>query len=154
MSSDPTTIADQLKMDHLSTADLKKETVKATKPEAEEDPRDQEVYPFHFDWTDVRGKRWQGDFVNKILSMGELQSKAALKSRLTGGAPVDSIDPYMRTLNEAVSHMTFSLDKSPDWAKDLQAIKDPTLIFKVWDKVQDHEERFFRLTPAAGDSEK
>lgn len=160
-------LAEALRMTHLaerpqeveSIEELKKsveETVR-TKVEADAslapDPRDQERWPFHFDWVDARKKRWEGDFVNEILTIAEQQYSAVLRSRLAGGQPFDSLDPTMSTINLAVSHMTYSLKIRPDWAKDLLRLRDPSLVIALWDKVSSHEVRFFRFGEAESQGE-
>lgn len=149
-------LADKLRMDHLleaSTEDLKTSVLKsvgsqeAAEPE-KADPRDQEVYTFQFDWTDARGKRWQGEFTNKILDFSEQQAVAILKSKFNGGQPIESMDPTILALNGTVAHMTFSLKSCPDWAKDLRKIKDLSLIAELGKEVDSHESYYFRLNQA------
>jgi len=138
-----------LQMDHLSTDDMVKEVRATVSLEAVQSPaadaRDKEEWPFHFDWTDARGKRWQGDFVNKILDFGDIQQVAVLRSRFSGGQPLTAFADSINILNQAVAHMTFSLKTRPDWAKDLRKLNDMSLVMALWEKVNDHESFYFRL---------
>lgn len=144
-------IAETLRMSHLETEDTD-DLVRALDSkmgqeslDATSDPRDEEEWSFHFDWQDSRGKRWVGDFVNKILSIGDQQKVAVFKSQLCGGQPLESMDSSILLVNAAVAHMSLSLIERPDWAKDLRKMKDVALILELFKKVDSHEARFFRL---------
>ncbi|MBO75973.1 MAG: hypothetical protein CME17_00960 [Gemmatimonadetes bacterium] len=110
-----------------------------------EDPKDAEEWSFMFEHKDVRGKVWSGHFTNKILTLGEQQLVTNTKSRFCGGMPLESIDGGMLALNEAIAHMTFSLQELPSWAEDLRQLRDAAIIFALWEKVRSHETRYFRL---------
>lgn len=148
----------ELSMTHLSeetqadTEDLKKAILLQTQPEqaapqppVRPDPRDEDEWTFQFSWTDPRGKTYTGTFTNKILTMGEQQSMAALITRFTAGAPWDALLPDVQITTRAIAHMTFSLTKRPPWASDLRKVKDPALILALWGRVASHETRYFRL---------
>lgn len=133
------------------TSVLKEAVAEAAKPletkvAEEADPRHEREWTFNFDWVDGRGKRWQGEFTNKILSIGEQQNAAILQAKLCGGMPFDSIDPQTRNVNHAISHMTYSLQSVPDWAADLRRLEDPGLIVALYMEVASHEAKFFGLT--------
>lgn len=147
-------LAESIRTEAPSTDELRQLVETSANPVTaaeKDDPRDKEVWSFHLDWTDARGKRWDANFTNHILSMGQQQQVSAFKSRCMGGVPWDSVEPQMRLINSAVAHMEFSLeagdDKRPDWARDLRSIKDPALVLALWDQVTSHEGRFFRLDP-------
>ena len=59
--------------------------------------------------------------------------------------PLESIDSGMLALNEAMAHMTFSLQDTPSWAEDLRQLNDASIVFALWEKVRSHEARYFRL---------
>ena len=59
--------------------------------------------------------------------------------------PLESIDGGMLALNEAIAHMTFSLQELPSWAEDLRQLHDAAIIFALWENVRSHETRYFRL---------
>ena len=123
------------------------EELASNEPEAPpgKDPRDSEEWSFELDFTDRRGKKWQGYFSNKILSLGEQQLVTNTKARFCGGMPLESIDGGMLALNEAMAHMTFSLIDTPTWAEDLRQLNDAAIVFALWEKVRSHETRYFRL---------
>ena len=123
------------------------EVLKESDPEPEpgDDPKDSEEWSFMFEHTDVRGKKWSGHFSNKILTLGEQQLVTNTKARFCGGMPLESIDNGMLALNEAIAHMTFSLQELPSWAEDLRQLHDAAIIFALWEKVRSHETRYFRL---------
>jgi hypothetical protein len=116
-----------------------------TDPEPGHDPRDSEEWAFTFEFQDRRKKQWSGRFVNKILTLGEQQLVTNAKARFCGGMPLESIDNAMLALNEAIAHMTFSLQELPTWAEDLRQLLDASVVFALWEKVRSHETRYFRL---------
>jgi hypothetical protein len=140
-------------MGHLDiptkTNDLKEEIKQATdatkSPISENDPKLKKEYPFEFKWTDSRGKVWVGDFVNRILSIGDREKVGIMRARLAGGQPYDSLDPLTQELNLMISHLTFSLDeeKRPDWAKDLREMVDIRVLQALYGEVLKHESTFF-----------
>jgi len=69
------------------------------------------------------------------------------------GQPVESFSPAMLVINNAISHMIFSLTERPAWAKDLTALTSVELVMKLWEKVRSHEDRYFRAetTPDSSD---
>lgn len=145
-----------------SEEEMKERVVKATRvqaldpePEPGDDPRDREEYPFTFNWTDSRGKVWHGDFVNKILNVGERQQQGVLLATLQGGMPFESFSPFHRSLNTALSHLAYSLQKRPSWAKDLRKLLDPDLVLAVFEEVAGHEEKFWGRSsdPRASESQ-
>jgi hypothetical protein len=121
--------------------------------DGDSDPRDQESWTFQFDWTDSRGKRFAGRFTNRILTLGLLQRVAAAQAAMQQGQPVESFSPAMLVINNAISHMIFSLTERPAWAKDLTALTSVELVMKLWEKVRSHEDRYFRAetTPDSSD---
>jgi hypothetical protein len=135
-----------------SEADLKAE-VEAQAPKAgpEWDPNDPKAkpeYPFVLNWKDGRGKVWTGEFVTKILSIGERQLAGALRARFSS-VPLAQLDALTNHLNEMIAHLSFSLTKRPDWAKDLREIQNPDLVQAIYDEVSSHEVTFFGLREAA-----
>lgn len=110
-------------------------------------------YEFEFDWEDKRGQHWTGTFCNKILTIGERQSMGILRARLGGGVAMDSLDPLTQELNLMVSHMTYSLKESPEWAKDLNKLTDISLVQAIYEEVIDHEATFLGYKKAAAESQ-
>jgi hypothetical protein len=144
-------IAERLKAEHLSEETLKKEIEEQdpSQPTSIFDPNDpkgKDEYPFHFSWKDGRGKVWEGEFVDKILTTAERQMAGALRARFAGVA-ADRLDPFTSHINMMVSHLTFSLVQRPDWAKDLRTLKNIDLLQAIYNEVSLHEETFFGLKP-------
>ena len=114
----------------------------------DEDPRLKKQYTFPFDWTDGRGHKWQGDFKNQILTIGERQLVAIMDATLRNGLPFEAFGPLDRTVSRAVAHMTYSLKSKPSWAKDLRTVTDEELILALYEEVASHEARVHgRQTP-------
>lgn len=140
----PTHITDQIPE---NTEDLKKEvegsvSTKKEEPSPTEDPKSQKEYTFKFDWTNPVGKRYQGEFTNKILTIADKQNVGIMRARLGGGMPVESLDGLTIEINLMVSHMTFSLIKTPTWADDLRALIEHELIQEIYMEVASHEATF------------
>lgn len=146
-----TPIAQRLAMDHLSLNEIKDEVESDTPIVAlEAEPPDEETWTFAFSFTDRRGKVWDGTFTNEILTNGQQSKVAVVRARLQGGLPAESIDPSIVDLNWAKAHLAYSLRQCPEWAKNLEAIRDPDVIMKLWDRVSAHEARYFRRDQAEG----
>jgi hypothetical protein len=114
-------------------------------------PMEDPEYSFRFENKTRRGELYTGGFVNRILNIGEQQEVATLKARLSGGVPYDSLSPDIRSLNEAIAHMTYSFwsadgddFRGPNWARDLRKLRDAEVIVALWDTVVAHERCFFR----------
>lgn len=131
-----------------------------TPPAATDDPRDKEIWLFPFSWTDKRGKRWEGNFANKILETHEEQKVAILRARMAGGVPYEALDPTMAQVNLAIAHMTYSLQRTPKWPEamasgkwDLRKLNNMALIMALWEKVSSHDARYFRYDEIAAEGE-
>ena len=120
------------------------------------DPKDSKVWTFQFKYEDSRGKTWEGAFTNKILTVRDRMNSGLLKAKLLGGAPIQSVDAYTDNLLEFVAHMTYSLIKRPDWAKNLDQLlenEDADLVAAVYAEVQAHEAYYFRRNEVESPSE-
>lgn len=124
-------------------------------------PKDHEEFVFDFSHKVKRGKVYEGSFTNRILTTGENQQVAALKARFAAGMSVESMEPTVRALNEAIAHMSFSFwskdgqtFRGPDWARDLRELIDQDAIFALWEEVWAHESHFFRLVDPTSESPK
>lgn len=140
--------------DHLretvSDAEKLQESIIASTPKLEqpmeqikkEDPRTEKQYTFQLNWTDGRGKVWAGAFTNKILNLREHQMVGVLRARLASGLPIEALDTMTVEINLMVAHMTFSLVKRPDWAKDLQELENVRILQELYQEVLRHEATF------------
>lgn len=150
-NSDPkhVDLAERLRADHLSEQDLKAEVEegdpKQKEPEFDpNDPKAQPEYTFQLNWKDGRGKVWTGEFTDKILTIGERQMVGALRARFSN-TPMDRLDALTVHVNMMIAHMTFSLTKRAEWAKDLRELHNVDLIQAIYDEVASHEATFFGL---------
>lgn len=137
-------------VEHLTeteTDDLVKEVEEKEEPKVDSAKLNEE-YKFNFKWTDGRGKVWEGFFVNEILSIAKQQAVGVLRAKLGDGLPVSSIDAFTNEINLMVAHMSISLKDYPDWAKDLRALKDASLLQAIYEEVASHEATFFGSTEA------
>jgi hypothetical protein len=144
-------IHDRLDPKHLMTAseeELKAQVAETAKavdetpdPDAP-DPRGEKKYTFQINYTDARGKVWKGQFTNHILSISERQQVGVMRSILGGGRPLESLDALTVEINLMVAHMMQSLDKRPDWAKNLRTLEDPGLLQAIYTEVDSHESFF------------
>ena len=117
-----------------------------------DEPRMKKRWSFEFDYTDKRGRRWRGEFTNKILSIDDINRVGTIRAGACNYAPITSLD--LATINnaETLAHLTVSLVKRPTWAADLGALHDPEVLAKLYQEVSSHEEIFHghRSDPAAG----
>lgn len=145
-------LADELQMTHLTGTldDLKaasEDESPLSLPEVTEDPRDNELYPFNLDFTDSRGKRHHGRFVNKIQTIGMRQKIGILQAKLAGGVSYDLLDPETLYVNRVVATLAHTLVEKPKWANDLINMVDWELVMAIHAKTVDHENHFFRRGP-------
>jgi hypothetical protein len=146
-------IEDRLTPKHLileapSDEELKEQVAKAALPEKPEvdpdkpDPRGEKRYTFQIEYKDARGKVWKGQFSNKILSIHERQQVGVMRSMLSGGQPLPSLDAMTMELNLMVAHMAYSLTEKPDWASNLRSLEDPGVLQAIYTEVDSHESYF------------
>ena len=126
-----------------ATADQK---TKAPAQVEADSPMGNEEFTFTIDWTHPRnGKKYVGDFKNKILTIENSIAVGNMRSLLTASLPYDSLDQGTRNLSQIQAHLAYSLVEKPDWF-DPTKLTDPRLVYLVFDEVEAHEQ-FFRGTP-------
>jgi hypothetical protein len=103
-------------------------------------------YVFHFSWTAPRGEKYEGTFINNILTTGDRAEAESLASRFVDGVPWESINPQRRKMVEVLAHLTVSLDmeERPPWAKNFGDIIDEDVIALLFQEVDLHEVTFRR----------
>jgi len=154
---------ERLRMGHLgepeeSTEEIKQRLEKRRAAEAEKgapekDPRLQRRYPFEFSYrNEVR--TWTGTFVNVAPKISGLQKIEALLAELNEHQPIESMGNFMLSVNRAIAHLTYSLERRPDWAKDLRELDDPYLVLAIYQEVLDHEAIFRGLESPKRPSQK
>lgn len=102
----------------------------------------QRKYTFQFSWKDGRGKNWNGEFVNEVLSIKQRQMVGILRARMAAGIPVTALDELTQEVNLMIAHMSYSLVERPQWAEDLQALDDIRLLQELYQEVLAHEAIF------------
>lgn len=151
MSISESEITDRLTAKHLkdeipeNTEDLK-QTIEITVDEKKwfkDDPKMEKKYTFSINWKDAHGKLWEGTFVNKILSIRERQMVGVMRSRLGNALPPEALDVSTQELNLMIAHLSFSLEKKPDWAEDLRDLDHVELLQNIYVEVMAHEATFF-----------
>jgi len=110
----------------------------------ESDPKMKVEYKFEFDYTDKRGKRWHGEFTNRILSYRMKSRVGAIRAQMGGGMPMESLDLATLDVNEKIAHLTISLVSRPPWAAGdkLSELYDPEILDRIYAEVAAHEARF------------
>lgn len=141
-------IAKQAVPEHLLDLDTLKDEVDESlgskeKEPVKNDPRYEEFYTFHFSYKDGRGKLWEGDFTNNILTLKQQQAIGILRAKLAGGVSFDCLDPFTSEMNLIISHLTYSLSDRPAWAKDLLSMTNYTVLQAIYEEVASHEAMFF-----------
>jgi hypothetical protein len=102
---------------------------------------------FRFSWEAPRGEKYEGVFVNRILTTGDRADVEALASQYVGGVPWESINPDRRRMVEMLAHLTVSLEggsERPKWSNNLGTIIDEDVIILMFEEVSSHEEIFRR----------
>jgi len=138
-------------LEAVTTADLKgqaDEAMAADKPleipDTDKDPRAHNPYPFAFDWSDSRGKKWTGHFTTHFPTPMDLVKAGVMQARMVGSTPKDSLDALTDEIAFIVSRLSYCLDKRPTWFQDPMSLVDGVpLIQAVYEKVVDFEQ-FFR----------
>jgi hypothetical protein len=108
------------------------------------DPKMQPEYEFEIDYTDNRGKRWHGTFVNRILTYRMRTQVGTIRAQMNGGLPMEALDLNTLDMTEKVAHLTVSLGKRPPWAmgEKLSNLHDPQILDRIYAEVALHEATF------------
>jgi hypothetical protein len=129
-----------------SPQQLKDEIEGKTTPEAktadDSDPKLNKDCEFEFSHTDKRGRVWKGRFKNRILNFTDHSRVGALKARLSGGLPIESLDAFTIDHNEKMAHLTVSLIQRPTWAADFGELFDKEILERLYEEVASHEAKF------------
>lgn len=147
--------------DHLKTTqELKDDVIQTIEVHTEspnkkrvDDPRANKEFTFQFKWKDTAGKVWKGEFTNKILTIRDRQHVGITRAKLAGGLDYRSIDPLTEEINLITAHLMYSLTKTPEWAKDLMALEDVSLLQALYTEVASHEAYFFGYGSPASESQ-
>ncbi len=135
-----------------------KEQISIVPPEKEfekaPDSRENREYTFHISWKDGQGQEWAGNFTNKVPDIGTRQMIGVLRAQLANNVPMEALDPITQEINLMVAHMTYSLEKRPEWAENLSEIMDVRLLQTIYAEVLAHEGMFLGYGSFTSTSEK
>jgi hypothetical protein len=137
---------DKFKPDHL-TDDEGEQTSQAAKvdvqaKEEKANPRNKNTFTFTVKHRAIPDDSKEAVFTSKILSIADRQNMGVMRSRMQGGAPIESLDALTLEINLIVAHLTYSLTARPEWAEDLLAVSDVSLLQAVYEEVAGHEAYF------------
>lgn len=127
-------------------AEIAAETQTPEKPEVQSgpDPRENESWSFTFSFADPSGRKFDGEFTNKILTVGERTRVGLICARLRNNVPAAALEPDVVALTNALAHLELSLVKRPKWAEKLDKLVSPFVVFELWERARGHEDYYFR----------
>ena len=96
----------------------------------------------HVTYTDERGKLYEGDITNNILTIAQKISVDVARSRMAGGVQPESMSARFFNLMFAVCWLKVSITAGPDWALNLADSHDEDLVGALWAQVSRHEDYF------------
>lgn len=108
------------------------------------DPRENESWSFQFTFADPSGRTFEGEFTNKILTVGERTRAGLICARLRNNTPASALEAEAAALTSALSHLELSLVKRPKWAEKLDKLVSPFVVLELWDRARGHEDYYFR----------
>lgn len=150
-------VAARLDMRHLREEKerVDREFEAASKPaepaEAEEFPAElcKPEATFTIDYTSPAGKRYYGEFTNRILTVGQKIKVDVVRARRMLGAPREAMTDSIMGLLLMVTWMEESLVSRPKWAEDLLSIREEVLVESAFEKIAEHERCFHRRAKIA-----
>lgn len=140
----------ELPRPHEAAAKLQGKSPDDVTPAADDNPKMARDYTFQLDWTAPRGKRYVGEFINRVPNLGERRAIKVLKAQLLGHTPVAALDADAWHHAELVAHMTTTLIKRPEAFQDLYEIMDEGVLEALWEEVRSHEDIFLGREPDPG----
>lgn len=109
-------------------------------------------YSFTLRYEGGDGEITTGEFTNRVLKTSDHITVGVIRSKLTRGVPVESLDSFTAQLSEAIAHCSVSLIKRPAWAKNMAALEDPQLVLAIYAEVDGHEATFRGHVPDTASS--
>ncbi len=101
-----------------------------------------EKYRFSIDHTSEGGRRYRGEFVNRILSIGDRRLVGIMRARQSAGVAVESLTLEEFHVINYSCWVTLSLEERPDWFTDMDKLLDPSAFNAVIKEVMAHEATF------------
>lgn len=112
--------------------------------------------PFFFRFqSSLDGKVYEGQFTSKKLSIRDITMLGVRKVQLNGGfhydenRPGQGIEEHIDQLNAMIAHLEIALIQWPAWF-NLDLIYDPELLTRLYAKIMEFENSFFRSRDEAG----
>jgi len=101
-------------------------------------------HEFDLDFTDHRGRVWQGRFKCHALTVRERIQVGLVRSRLSGGIAPHALDVFTSDLLEILAHLAVALDDAPAWAKggQLEQLLATEVVQAIYEEVANFENRF------------
>lgn len=122
-------------------------------PASGPDPRENESWSFQLSFADPSGRKFEGEFTNKILTVGERTRVGLICARLRNNVPAAALEAEVAALTSALAHLEISLVKRPKWAEKLDKLVSPFVVFELWDRARGHEDYYFRHGTTEGGGE-
>lgn len=98
---------------------------------------------FVLDYTDGRGYHWSGSFTSHILTIRERATVGLTRSRMAGGVAAAALDETTGMLLEMQAHLAVSLSATPEWAENLDEVRDVGVLAAIYKEVVSHEATFW-----------
>ena len=114
------------------------------------------THPFFFSFqSSLDGKLYEGQFTSRKLSLRDIAALGVRKVQLNGGYhydeknPGQGIEEHIDHINSMIAHLELALVQQPTWF-NFNDIFDPELLTKLYMKVVEFENNFFRRRGEAG----
>jgi hypothetical protein len=111
-------------------------------PNQAADPLSQRTAVLHVSYTNDRGERFDGQFTNQILTIGQRMAVEAARARMSGGVSPDAMSLRYFGLMMAMCWIKVSVTAGPEWIKNLSDSYDEGLVEAVWEQIDRHENTF------------
>ena len=129
---------------------IKEADKKAVEPTADptSDPMWSEEYTFDFEYKSANGKVYRWEKLTSVIPTIRQQRRMSIaRASLANGVPYESLDIEGREAILLLTRIEFGLKEGslrPEWAKDLEDVRDIQVLREIYDKFRDHEVKFFR----------
>jgi hypothetical protein len=119
------------------------------------DPRTAEEYTFTIDLTGGDGRRYVGEFTNRILTPQQRINAGVMRAALAQNTPFEALDPETSYLLEQIAHLTISIVKKPSWwaTGGAKPVLNTDVLNAVYMEVAMHEATFRGSAPAPAASQ-
>jgi hypothetical protein len=97
------------------------------------------------DYTSVYGNEYKGTVIFKRPTMKDYMKMGAVKSeylRQAGVVNINLVDNTVKEMAQIMGTLSTVIVKCPEWLVDLGAIKEPDVLFHVYDQYDEWESSF------------